>query len=375
MKILFVLGARSEFGYILPVYREAERRGHLPSIWSCNSASLSSFGDVAQTAKAEGLNVRQIVATSFDGYSQMAMAKSVGAVTQSFSDFLGNENVDWVVLSGDRAEQLGAAVASSYMNFPTAHVQAGERSGNIDGMARHAIARLAHVHFAANNDAFDRLVRSGEEKWRVVLSGAPQLDGLVESATSRELLEQNRLIPQSDYVLAIFHPETSSLDGDIEHLQSLLVFLEQYDKPSVWISPNNDAGARRVRDLVGRKLRSRDFFHENVSRPDFAGILAHSAMMVGNSSAGIIEAPSFRKVAINLGRRQDSRYQGDNVINVTQVPTSFDSVFAKAESLATKLASTSPDFPYGDGSSAGVVMDTLEKLKDHPSLTVKQMTY
>jgi UDP-hydrolysing UDP-N-acetyl-D-glucosamine 2-epimerase len=336
---------------------------------------LSSFGDVAQTAKAEGLNVRQIVATSFDGYSQMAMAKSVGAVTQSCSDFLGNENVDWVVLSGDRAEQLGAAVASSYMNFPTAHVQAGERSGNIDGMARHAIARLAHVHFAANNDAFDRLVRSGEEKWRVVLSGAPQLDGLVESATSRELLEQNRLIPQSDYVLAIFHPETSSLDGDIEHLQSLLVFLEQYDKPSVWISPNNDAGARRVRDLVGRKLRSRDFFHENVSRPDFAGILAHSAMMVGNSSAGIIEAPSFRKVAINLGRRQDSRYQGDNVINVTQVPTSFDSVFAKAESLATKLASTSPDFPYGDGSSAGVVMDTLEKLKDHPSLTVKQMTY
>lgn len=83
MKILFVLGARSEFGYIVPVYREAEDRGHSPSIWSCNSASLSGFGDVAQIARSEGLDVRQIVATSFDGYSHMAMAKSVGAVTQS----------------------------------------------------------------------------------------------------------------------------------------------------------------------------------------------------------------------------------------------------------------------------------------------------
>lgn len=375
MKTLFVLGARSEFGYIVPVYREAENRGHSASIWSCNSASLSGFGDVAQIAKSEGLDVRQIVATSFDGYSHMAMAKSVGAVTQSFSDFLGNEEFDWVVLSGDRAEQLGAAIASSYMRVPTAHIQAGERSGSIDGMARHAIARLAHVHFAANTDASDRLVKSGEEGWRIVQSGAPQLDGLVDSATPRERLEEKRLVPQSDYVLAVFHPETSSLDGDVAHLESLVRFLKEYEKPSVWISPNNDAGAMKVRELVAENLRSSDFFHENVSRPDFAGILANSSLIVGNSSAGIIEAPSFRRVAINLGRRQDARYQGKNVINVPDVPEDLHSVFARAESLADQIVSGPADLPYGEGYSSARVIDTLETLKNHPSLTIKQMSY
>ena len=375
MKILFVLGARSEFGYILPVYREAERRGHSPSIWSCNSASLSSFGDVARAARLEGLDVRQIVSTSFDGYSHMAMAKSVGAVTQSFSDFLGNEELDWVVLSGDRAEQLGAAIASSYMKVPTAHIQAGERSGSLDGMARHAIARLVHVHFAANTDASERLLRSGEEAWRILESGAPQLDGLVDSATPRERLYEQRLVPDSEYILAVFHPETSSLDGDFAHIESLVHFLKKYEKPSVWISPNNDAGAMNVRQLIMKNLRSRDFFHENLSRQDFAGILANSSMIVGNSSAGIIEAPSFRKVAINLGRRQDERFQGRNVINVPEVPQAFDSIIAKAESLAIEIASGSADFPYGRGSSSKVVVDTLENLKDTPKLTVKQISY
>jgi GDP/UDP-N,N'-diacetylbacillosamine 2-epimerase (hydrolysing) len=375
MKILFVLGARSEFGYILPVYREAENRGHSPSIWACNSASLSGFGGVAQAAKDEGMDVRQIVATSFDGYSHLAMAKSVGAVTQSLADFLGNERFDWVVLSGDRAEQLGAAVASSYMNFPTAHVQAGERSGNIDGMARHAIARLAHLHFAANSDAFQRLIRSGEEEWRVINSGAPQLDGLVDSATSRAELIARRLVPSSEYVLAVFHPETSALTGDIEYLAPLLRFLRDFPKPVVWIAPNNDAGAMTVRDLVTSNLGSHDFLHENLARPDFAGILGHCSLVVGNSSAGIIEAPSFRKVAINLGRRQHSRFQGTNVINVPAVPQTFGPIFSEAEALSRVLVSSTPDAPYGRGESARIVVDALENFKNHPELTLKQLSY
>ena len=375
MKILFVLGARSEFGYILPVYREAERRGHTPAIWSCNTASLPGFGDVAQSARESGLNVRQIVTTSFDGYSHVAMAKSLGAVTQALADFLGNENYDWVVVSGDRAEQLGAAITSSYMYVPTAHIQAGERSGNIDGLARHAIARLAHAHFAANPDAEERLKRSGEEEWRIVMSGAPQIDGLVDTATQRSQLERKRLVPSSKFVLAVFHPETARLEQEIGYLKQLVAFLNTYDAPVVWIAPNNDAGSRSVREIVMANLRAQDYFHENVSRPDFAGILKNCEVIVGNSSAGIIEAPSFSTVAINIGKRQDARFRGKNVIDVDGENIAFDDAFEEVSRLRENLASTGGDFPYGNGNSSEVIINSLEALLGHPRLTLKQLSY
>lgn len=375
LKIVFVLGARSELGYILPVYREAEKRGHSVSVWSCNTASLAGFGDVAKLAKNSGLHVQQIVMTAFDGYTHVAMAKSVGAVTQSFADFLGNEELDWVVVSGDRAEQLGAAVASSYMYVPTAHIQAGERSGNIDGLARHAIGRLAHLHLAANSDAHDRLISAGEEAWRVILSGAPQLDGLVDSATPRNELQEKRLIPKTDFVLSIFHPETAELPEEIELLSRAVNELARLSTPIVWIAPNNDAGSRRVRETILSNLRPKDFFHENVTRPDFAGILANCEYLIGNSSAGIIEAPSFSKPAINVGGRQDSRFQGHNIINVPSSTTDFPTAFRLASEMKSKLVHREPDRPYGSGEASRIILDSLEKARSHPKLLVKQLTF
>lgn len=374
MKILFILGARSEWGYIKPVYLEAKRRGHLPSIWSCNSASLPEYGDVAATAKEEGFEVRQIVQTSFDGYTNVAMAKSVGSVVHSLTDFLSNEDYDWVVISGDRAEQLGATVASSYLYVPTAHIQAGERSGNIDGLARHAIARLSHLHFASNEDAANRLIRSGEESWRVVTSGAPQLDGLRESATEISRLKENRLVPNSGYILAVLHPETGLAPEEINLVSSLTRFLNEYPKPVVWIAPNNDAGSSFVRDAIQEGLRADDYFFENLSRPDFAGILANADLMVGNSSAGIIEAPTFNRVAINIGRRQDSRFRGSNVIDVTDPETAWEDVFRRAIELAKEIT-LMDDRPYGNGASSSLIVDALEAFHTEPGLLTKQITF
>ena len=375
IKILFVLGARSEFGYILPVYMEAQARGHEPAIWACNTASLAEYGNVARVAREQGLNVRQIVNTSFDGFSTASMAKSVGAVTQSFVDFLSSETFDWVVVSGDRAEQLGAAVASSYTYVPTAHIQAGERSGNIDGLSRHAIARLAHLHFAANSDAHKRLIRTGEEAWRVVMSGAPQLDGLVDSASERNALVNKRIIPQHGYILAIFHPETAGLDREQQLFSKLLCFLIGQDLPVVWIAPNNDAGASSLKKKVLTALRRKDFFHDNLSRADFAGVLALCEYVVGNSSVGIIEAPSFKKVALNFGRRQDSRFQGLNVINVTNPNVEMQEVFHLANRRKNEIEAMPALDPYGDGNASARIVTALEDLIVRPDLLLKQLTY
>lgn len=375
MKILFVLGARSEFGYVVPVYREAERRGHEVAIWSCNTASLAGFGDIARKARESGLNVRQIATTAFDGYTRVAMAKSVGAVTQSFADFLGTEDFDWVVLAGDRAEQLGAAIASSYTYVPTAHIQAGERSGNIDGLARHAIARLVHLHLAANTDAQERLLRSGEEDWRVIMSGAPQLDGFVDSAASMDELIKRRLVPRSEFILAVFHPDTARSDYGVEDLRKLISVLRRGSSPVVWIAPNNDAGALEVRDIVLGGLRAQDLFHENVSRSEYAGILKHCRFLVGNSSSGLIEAPSFLKVAVNIGRRQDGRFRGSNVIDVEVDPTAIEQAFADAERVHQELNRSGVEHPYGDGRSSSVIVEALEELRRHPDLLRKQLTF
>lgn len=375
MKIVFVLGARSEWGYIRPVYLEAERRGHDAVIWACNTAALHLYGDIAKNASANGFKVANVISTSFEGSTHYTMAKSIAAVASSFADFLANQTPSWVVLAGDRAEQLGAAIASTFQYIPTAHIQAGERSGNIDGMTRHAIGRLVHLHFAANEDAAVRLERSGEELWRIVKSGAPQLDDLSEE-TKLPYSDQLKDVPLSDgYVLGVFHPVTSSPSGEIEGLQMMSKALNEFDVPVIWIAPNNDAGALNIRKLMLGSLRPKDKFFENVSRPDFAKLLEGAQAIVGNSSAGILEAPFFETPAVNIGTRQSDRLRGKNVIDVEINLQEIRAAITKALSKEFKGSLLGMESPYGDGFSAARIIDSLEINHAHENLTQKRMEY
>jgi len=377
LRLLFLLGSRGEWGYIRPVITEARRRGHETTICATNMALLSSHGSLVEDVVAEGYDVGYRVLNSLEGGTREAMAKSIGLLQISFVDILMQEAPDWVVLAGDRAEQMAAATSCAYTYTPTAHIQAGERSGNIDGVARHAIGRLVHLHFAANQDSVQRLVKSGEQSWRVHLTGAPQLDEIRQMELPQEdNLSYNCVRPRGAFILACFHPVTEDMEETKSHVEATLRVLGGQTLPVVWILPNNDAGGSQVRFQILSGIRGDDQAFANLPRDQYLALMRDCELLIGNSSSGLLEAPSFGTPAVNIGRRQSERLQGRNVVDV---PSGASEDIQAGLELALqpifRSRLVSHDNPYGDGLSSPRILDLLESTARDSSLLNKQITY
>ena len=190
-KIMVLTGSRGEWGYIRPIMKMASQRDDVKTILVVtNMHLLEAYGSSYREIENDGFHIDYKINMSLDGYNHITHAKSLGICLMSLPDLIDVEKPDWVLLAGDRGEQLMGAIAAAYTYTPVAHIQAGEVSGNIDGMTRHSIGKLVHMHFAANEDAATRLIKLGEEPFRVFNVGAPQLDEMVQSQyTSLDVLE------------------------------------------------------------------------------------------------------------------------------------------------------------------------------------------
>lgn len=375
LKVVFVLGARSEWGYVKPVYDELQRRGHEPMIWACNMAVSERYGNIVRDISREGYRVTLTAQSAFDAGTSEGATKSLASVVHDASTWIANSDIDWVVLSGDRPEQFAFLISSSFAYVPSAHIQAGERSGNIDGLTRHAMARLAHVHFASNEDAAERLLRSGEESWRIITTGAPQLDGIKANLLPRELLVSRELAPEENFVLGIFHSTTEELGKDMKHLENILDVLNKRDFPVVWISPNNDPGSQNIAKKLNDSIARKDRLFTNLSRNSYLSLMQHAMFMIGNSSSGILEAPTFGLPCVNVGRRQKDRFRGPNVIDtepyLDDINTAIDAALNLRVEDSLELVN-----PYGDGNSSKRIVDSLESLKGQRNQLVdKRITY
>ena len=168
LRLLFLTGSRGEWGYIRPILRLIDgSQEFCYSICATNMHLLPSFGLSVKEIESDGFRVEHKIYMSLDGYNHYTQVKSMGLFLSSFADILASSKPDWIVLAGDRGEQLIGAIAGAFCYVPVAHIQAGELSGNIDGMTRHAIGKFAHLHLASNADAAQRLIRLGEEPFRV----------------------------------------------------------------------------------------------------------------------------------------------------------------------------------------------------------------
>lgn len=376
MKLLFVLGSRGEWGYIRPIIELAKTRGHNPAIWACNMSVLDRFGNLVEEIVREGYPVVGRALTAVDGDSNTALAKSFGLTALSATDWLTNNQYDWVVIAGDRVEQVAFVVSAAILRTPICHIQAGERSGNIDGMSRHAIARYAHLHFAANEDAVNRLIKSGEDENRVHLTGAPQLDDLeLHDIPGIEELIKRRIVRNKDFVLAVMHGVTEEESLNETNIQILCEVLTNQPESVIWIGSNNDTGASAIRGTITSSLRAEDMFYSNMNRLDYLALLKHSKYLIGNSSSGILEAPSFGKPVINLGNRQKDRVRGVNVIDVDFSSKNIQDAINKAKSSEFISLAAESTNPYGDGKSSERILGILEATEITPELLNKQISY
>jgi GDP/UDP-N,N'-diacetylbacillosamine 2-epimerase (hydrolysing) len=305
------------------------------------------------------------------------MSKSLGLFLLSITDAIHNRRPDIILLAGDRGEQFMAAVAGAHMNVPVAHIQAGELSGNIDGLTRHAMARFVHIHFASNRDAEERLIRSGEQPFRVVVVGAPQLDDFLSGQYSspEEVMDCFRLDPKQPVAIMLQHPVTEQPDEAAEQMAISLRALSKLKLQTVLIFPNNDAGSLQIRSTI-------DAFHSpwlkvtrTVPRDQYGGLMRLASVVLGNSSSGILEAPSFELPAVNIGRRQAGRLQARNVINVPHDERAIGAAVEQAIDPAFRSSLKGIENPYGDGRASDRIVNTLAGIEIDEKLLWKQLTY
>ena len=376
MKILFVTGSRGEWGYIKPIIKLCIKKSIDYDICATNMLLLPNFGNLVEEIKEEGFRVSDEIFMALDGYNHFSTSKSLGIFLSSFSDVVKRLKPTWILLAGDRGEQLMASICGAYTYTPVAHIQAGERSGNIDGLSRHAIGKFVHTHFAANSDAYNRLVSLGEEKFRVHNVGAPQLDEIYQGqVSSKKLLEKRYNFSfKKNYLLTVLHPVTEELNEVENRVEILIKSLKKINLKKIWVCPNNDAGNFLIKNKILENRDDQTFIFENLTRKDFLGFLKFSSCIVGNSSAGLLEAPSFKKPAINIGRRQNLRVRGKNVLDCsfTEASITKSLKIGLSETFNKKLKLTKN--PYGDGRSAEKILNILQNTKINDKLLIKTLT-
>ncbi len=377
-RILFVTGSRGEWGYIGPILRLMEGDPDIGyEIVATGMHLLPEFGNTVKDIREEGFAIKYTPSMTLAGYTSGSMMKSLCLFGLSITDILESERPDLIVLAGDRGEQFMAAVSGAHLNIPVAHIQAGERSGNIDGQTRHAIARYAHIHFAANEDAAQRLKRAGEQPFRIHNVGAPQLDEFLRGnfVDQKTIVKSYRLDPDKPYLLVVQHPVTEEVGAAGKQIKSTLQAICKSGMQSVLVYPNSDAGSADIQRSIDRYRRPFIHVHRSVPRAHYGGLMANAAAIVGNSSSALLEAPSFELPAVNIGRRQKGRMQGKNVINCGHGVDEISPAIERAISPDFKASLKGMKNPYGDGRSSQRIVEILKTVSIDERLLKKELVY
>ena len=376
--IATLTGSRGEWGYIRPILRAIDRDPSLDyRIIATHMHLLPAFGSSVKEIERDGFHVDERLHMTFDGYTAATMTKSLGALLLELPTTLQRLRPDLLLLAGDRGEQLIGALAALHLGIPVAHIQAGELSGNVDGIVRHSITKLAHIHFAANEEFAERVRRMGEQEFRIFVTGAPLVDELVEGpiTSETELRQRYRLPEQERLVLTVQHPVTEEEAAAGEQVSETIGALMELDWPTVIVYPNGDAGSESIRQQLATLKRPKVRMFRNLPRQDYLGLMRMATVIVGNSSSGIMEAPSFGKPTVNIGRRQNGRPQACNVINVGYFRQEIVEALKQATSDEFVAQARTAKNPYGDGYASQRIVDVLKNIEINAKLLLKELTY
>ena len=377
--ILFITGSRGEWGYIRPILRLIQKDSDLDyKLCVTNMHLLPSYGSPIDEIIKDGFEVHFKPFMALDGYNHFSMVKSLGILLSSLADYLYSDPHDWIVLAGDRGEQLVGAIVGAYCYIPVAHIQAGELSGNIDGVTRHAIGKYAHVHFASNEDAAERLIKLGEQDFRIHNVGAPQIDEMISAniPSIDSLKKKYALSIDDNYILFVQHAVTEDYQNVNNQIETSIKSLIKINIPVVAILPNNDAGSYLITNGINQNRTNLFHCFKNLPREDYLGFLKHSKVIVGNSSSGILEAPTFKVPAVNIGRRQNMRVRCENVIDCDfKIKNIVSSI---QEAMSTEFNAFLIDNclnPYGDGKSSKRIIEIIKSTRVDDRLLTKLLTY
>lgn len=348
--VCFLTGTRADFGKLRAlILGAAELPAVRVTVVATGMHLLEKYGSTVIEVRRLEPDVRVVeFANQCDGDT---MDRVLSRTIDGLATVFDNDRPDLLVVHGDRVEALAGASAGALRNVAVAHVEGGELSGTIDGILRHAISKLSHLHLVANDEAARRVVQLGEDPETVFAVGSPDIDVMLsDSLPPLSQVLDDYEIPFDEYSVVIFHGiTTEDVDTVGRTADALVDVLLEGDLPAVVVFPNNDPGSdtilRSYKRLAGDE-RFRIF--PSLRFEAFLTLLHHSKMLIGNSSAGIREAPIYGIPSVNIGTRQRGRHDHPTIIHTGDSADSIRAGIAEAASMP--LGEKSLHFGRGDSS-------------------------
>lgn len=369
-KICVIVASRANYGRIKSLLKAVQQDPRLElQVIIGASALLPRFGDLQSILKTDGIEPKAVVYYIVEGENPTTMAKSAGLGIIELATQFEVLKPDVVLTVADRFETMATAIAASYMNIPLAHTQGGEITGSIDESVRHAITKLAHIHFPATELSRQRLLKMGEEPGRVHLTGCPAMDLVrdIDLSLPPDFFVKHaglgaKIDPAKGYLVVLQHPVTTEYGSGFAQINETLQAIKAVGRQAVWLWPNVDAGSDDISKglRVFREREKPDYlmFYKNFSPEDYARLIKNSLCLVGNSSSGLREGAFLGVPVVNIGTRQQGRERGSNVMDAR-----YDAKDIEAK-IRAQLAHGpyAPDPIFGDGTAGRRIAKLLAEL-------------
>lgn len=383
-KVFFLTGIRSEYDIFAPVIEAVSTHAGLePGVIATGAHLCADFGYTIRQIEADGFPIVSRIDSLLRSDGLSGRVKGAALQIAGLSDLLANNRPDFLAVMGDREESITGALAGAYHHVPVVHLGGGDHAddANVDNLVRHAVTKLSHLHMAASERSAARILGLGEEPWRVHMTGASGLDRIVSTPLmSRADVMDGLGVTWGDspFLVLIYHPTITDFADSRAHMAMILETLERVGEKIVILFPNSDPGNGGVIEALQAFVARSDIAIAApfLERRLFVNMLRQAACLVGNSSAGIIEAPTLRLPVVNIGMRQRGREHADNVVFVDYDPAEIESALRKAlHDPAFRAAATSGRSPYGEGRAGPMIADILAGVELGPKLMNKKITF
>lgn len=379
-KICVITGTRANYGRLKSIMTEIKNSNSLElAVIVTGMHLIRECGYTVTEIEKDGFNIDAKVDMHLANLNEAGMCKSLGFALIGLTQAIESIRPDIILILGDRDEDLAGAIIGAHMNIPTAHIHGGEVTGTVDEIIRHGVTKFSHIHFPATEESKERIIKLGENPDYVFNVGSPGLDSIlnIEYVSKEKIFEKYGLNPKKKLIILSQHPVTTEAEEAGLQMKETLEAVEKIAEQTILIYPNSDAGSSKIVNII-KEYEDLPFINSymNINFEDFLNLLKYTDVMIGNSSSGIMEAPSYKVPVVNIGTRQSGRECSSNLINVNYnrddiydavYKSLYDNEYINKVNLCIN--------PYGDGKTGKRIAKILEEVSLGKEIIQKRINY
>jgi len=368
-KICVVTGTRAEYGLLHYLLKDINNDSEFDLQLIVTGMHLSpEFGNTYQEIEKDGFNIDEKIDISLSSDCEVAIAKSIGIGVSRFAEVFDREKPDLLILLGDRYEIFSSAIAAMVSRVPIAHIHGGETTeGVIDEAIRHSITKMSFIHFTATEEYRNRVIQLGEDPSRVFNVGGLGVDNI----SKIELLSREQLEDAIGFnlgkknILVTYHPVTLEENTSESQFEELLSALDELsDTKIIFTKSNSDSGGRIVNQMIDEytSKRRNTIAFDSMGYQNYLSLMQYVDIVMGNSSSGLLEAPTFKIATIDIGDRQKGRIKAKSVISCLPLKSSIKEAIVQALSVEFRFSLKAVTNPYGSGGASKQIFEIIKKL-------------